>query len=133
MNVCIFSGRLTRDAELRYTDKGTPKVTFCIAVRRGFGEHETTEFVNCVMWNREKLVTHLTKGKAVMVRGEYSQRKYTNQKGEQQTWTEIIVDRLDFQQGGPLGPGEARQAALDQWADNNLPLPDGSALDDVPF
>ena len=70
MNICTFSGRIVADATSRMTANGTSVCTFRIAVDAGFGEHKRTDFINCVLWKRESLVPHLSKGKPVMISGE---------------------------------------------------------------
>ena len=103
MNHCTFSGRLVADAEMRYTASGTPVTSFRIAVDTGFGEHKRTDFINCVLWKREGIVTHLTKGKPVIISGEYQGREYEDKSGQKQRTVEIIVRDLEFQQPG-TGP-----------------------------
>lgn len=99
MNVCIFSGRLTRDAETRHTNSGTAVSSFTIAVDSGFGEHKRTDFIDCILWKREALAVHLTKGKPIMVSGELSLRKWQDKEGNNRISTEIICRDVDFQQG----------------------------------
>jgi len=101
MNICIFSGRIVADATSRMTTNGTSVCTFRIAVDAGFGEHKRTDFINCVLWKRESLVPHLSKGKPVMISGEYQGREYEDCNGQKQRTVEIIVRELDFQQGQP--------------------------------
>ena len=74
MNVCIFSGRLTKDAETRYTQSGKCVCSFGLAVDTGFGDNKKTVFLNCSVWNKEALAQYLTKGKPVIVHGEYTER-----------------------------------------------------------
>ena len=62
MNVHVLSGRLTRDAELKYTSSGKAKLTFSLA-NNGYKEGDTSYF-NCEIWGErgEKLALILTKG-----------------------------------------------------------------------
>lgn len=129
MNVCTFSGRLTRDAETRYTGSGTAVTNFCIAVDTGFGEHKRTDFINCVLWKREGLVQHLTKGKAVMVSGEYQARKWQDKDGNNRETVEIVIRDVDFQQGERSQQG---QQQAPQQRRNEFPS-DVGGMDDVPF
>ena len=101
MNLCMFSGRITRDCDTRYTQSGKPVSNFCIAVDTGFGEYKRTEFINCVLWNREGIGNYLTKGKAVTISGEYAESKYTDKDGNERRKVEIKVDQIEFQQGNP--------------------------------
>ena len=129
MNHCTFSGRLVADAEMRYTASGTPVTSFRIAVDTGFGEHKRTDFINRVLWKREGIVTHLTKGKPVIISGEYQGREYEDKSGQKQRTVEIIVRDLEFQQGQPK---QGQQSTSQEQA----PLDNGGVpgdMQDVPF
>ena len=99
MNVCTFSGRLTRDCEVRTTQSGTTISSFSIAVDGGFGEHKRTDFINCKFFKREGLGPHLTKGKPVMVSGELQTEKWTDKSGNERTGFSIVCRDIDFQVG----------------------------------
>ncbi|MDG9062643.1 single-stranded DNA-binding protein, partial [Streptococcus pneumoniae] len=55
INNVVLVGRLTRDAELRYTQSNIAVATFTLAVNRPFknevGEREA-DFINCVIWRQ---------------------------------------------------------------------------------
>ena len=109
MNTCIFSGRLTADPETRYTQSGTPVSNFTLAVDSGFGEYKRTDFPRFVLWKRENLVQHLTKGKALTVTAELQERKYQDKDGNNRKSIEFIVRDLEFQQGDPKSSGQGQQ------------------------
>ena len=50
MNRAIFTGRLTKDPELRYTNDGRAVCTINIAVDDGWGEKKQTYFPAIVLW-----------------------------------------------------------------------------------
>ena len=127
MNVCIFSGRLTRDCEVRTTQSGTTISTFSIAVDGGFGEHKRTDFINCKFFKREGLGPHLTKGKPVMVSGELQTEKWTDKSGNERTGFSIICRDIDFQQGD-----KGQQQAAPQ-AEQAAGRQDMNELDEAPF
>ena len=56
INNVVLVGRMTRDAELRYTPSNVAVATFSLAVNRNFkganGERET-DFINCVIWRQQ--------------------------------------------------------------------------------
>jgi single-strand DNA-binding protein len=114
MNLCIFSGRITKDAETRYTQSGTPVSSFSIAVDCGFGEHKRTEFPRLVLWKRENLVKHLTKGKAISITCEMQERSWEDQDGQKRRQVEYVVKDLEFQQGAPRG---SQSVQVDQMDD----------------
>ena len=57
MNKVILMGRLTRDAEVRYSqgESSTAVARFSLAVDRRFkrdGEEQTADFINCVAFGK---------------------------------------------------------------------------------
>ena len=54
-SICLV-GRMTKDAELRYTPGNQAVATFTLAVNRNFksqdGEREA-DFINCVIWRQQ--------------------------------------------------------------------------------
>ena len=77
----IFStvtGRLTKDAVTRQTQKGDSVTGFSVASDFGFGENKRTDFVNCSLWGKrgEALAPYLLKGQQVTVIGESTQEEY---------------------------------------------------------
>lgn len=55
INNVVLVGRMTKDAELRYTPSQVAVATFTLAVNRTFksqnGEREA-DFINCVIWRQ---------------------------------------------------------------------------------
>ena len=78
INKAILMGRLTRDPELRHTGSGTPVCSFSIAINNGFGENQTTDYINCVAWNKtaEFVNKYFTKGRMIVVIGRIQTRQY---------------------------------------------------------
>lgn len=109
MNTCFFSGRITADPDTRYTKQGTPVSNFTLAVDSGFGEHKRTDFPRFVLWKRENLVQHLTKGKAITVMAELQERKYQDKNGNDRKAMEFVVRDVEFQQGSPKGGQQGQQ------------------------
>ena len=76
INHVVLVGRLTRDAELKYTQGGAAVCKFSIAInrRRKNGEEwvEEANYFDIVLWGRqgEALNQYLVKGKQVAVEGE---------------------------------------------------------------
>ena len=105
MNVCTFTGRLARDAEIRTLNSGKTVVQFRLASDVGYGERKTTLWLQCQIWGRENLAPMLTKGKAVIVYGELSQHDYQDRNGGTQTSLDLNVRDLEFQSGGKQEDG----------------------------
>lgn len=114
-NVCIITGNLTRDAELRYTSNQKPVLTFAVAVNRlGQDNVQATDYFNCVFWGKtgEALSKWLTKGRGVLVRGSMRSRTYEAKDGHKVTAWELVADSF----GGVelLGGGERAQGGYTQ-------------------
>lgn len=114
-NVCIITGNLTRDAELRYTAKQTPVLGFTVACnRQGADGQSAADFFPVVLWGKsaEALEKYLTKGKSVLVKGRLQTRSYESKTGEKRNVTEIVADSF----GGVelLGGGERAQGGYTQ-------------------
>ena len=134
MNICHFSGRLGNDAETKYTKEGSAKTTFNLAVDSGSGDYKRTDWIRCVLWKREKLAQYLTKGKPVIVTGEYQEQKWTDKDGQERRMVEIVVRELEFQQGQPK-QGESQHQPQQRDEDDIPPAfpSEASGMDDVPF
>lgn len=101
INNVVLVGRLTRDAELRYTGSGTAVASFAIAAERAFtnaqGERET-DFINCVVWKKtaEALSNYTRKGSLIGVTGRIQTRNYTNNEGRKIYVTEVVAESVQF-------------------------------------
>ena len=128
MNVCTFSGRLTRDCEVRTTQSGTTISSFSIAVDSGFGEYKRTDFINCKFFKREQLAQYMTKGKPVMVSGELQTEKWTDKNGNERTGFSIICRDIDFQNGDKRQDGQQQGPQSQQQ-----PYNADTEMDPAPF
>lgn len=101
INQVVLVGRLTKDADLRYTSGGQAVATFNLAVNRNFtnqsGEREA-DFVNCVIWRKpaETLVNYANKGTLLGVVGRIQTRNYENQEGRKIYVTEVVCDNFQL-------------------------------------
>ncbi|MGF7108199.1 single-stranded DNA-binding protein [Treponema pedis] len=108
INHVVLVGRLTRDAELRYTSSGIAVCNFAIAVnrRRKNGDEwsEETSFFDVVLWGRqgESLNQYLIKGKQVAIDGELRQNRW-EQDGQTRSRIEIVANNLQLLGGGQGG------------------------------
>ena len=97
INNVVLVGRMTRDAELRYTPQNQAVATFSLAVNRNFknqnGERDA-DFINCVIWRQqaENLANWAKKGALVGITGRIQTRNYENQQGQRVYVTEVIID-----------------------------------------
>ena len=139
-SVCLV-GRMTKDAELRYTPSNQAVATFSLAVNRNFksqnGERET-DFINCVIWRQqaENLANWAKKGALIGITGRIQTRSYENQQGQRVYVTEVVAndfqllesrkDREGGQSQGYSRPDFSRQATA-----NTSPM--DISDDDLPF
>lgn len=141
INNVTLIGRLTRDAELRYTPSNIATAQFNIACNRNFknanGEYDA-DFINCVMWREqaERFCNWTKKGMLVGITGRIQTRNYENQQGQRVYVTEIVAndfqllesrkDRETGQSQGYSQPDFSRQATA-----NTSPM--DISDDDLPF
>lgn len=98
INKAILMGRLTRDPELRHTGNGTPVCSFSIAIDNGYGENRSTDFINCVAWNKtaEFVEKYFTKGRMIIVVGRIQTRTWEGQDGKKNYATEVVASEVSF-------------------------------------
>jgi single-strand DNA-binding protein len=112
INQVVLIGRLTRDAELKYTSGGTAVCKFSIAVNRNRKQGdqfvEEASFFDIVVWGRqgEAISKYLEKGKQVAVQGELRQNRW-EQDGQTRSKVEIHAFNLQLL-GGPGSGGGGR-------------------------
>jgi single-strand DNA-binding protein len=111
--VAVIVGRLTRDAELKYTNSGQAVCHFSVATgsRRKKGDQwvEESSFWDVDLWGKqgESINQYLTKGKLVAVEGSMRQDKW-EQDGQTRSKTQITantVQLLGSSSGGAPGGG----------------------------
>jgi single-strand DNA-binding protein len=150
INHVVLVGRLTRDAELKYTANGQAVCKFSIAVNRNrkSGDQwvEEASFFDITLWGRsgESLNQYLVKGKQVGVSGELRQDRWEKD-GQNHSKVEIVAINLQLLGGGGANSGgyqERRNAAPPFGGDAGDKAPrespasgggDDGFADDIPF
>ena len=114
MNRVVLIGNLGRDAELKYTQAGTPVSTVTMATTETWNDRdgnrqEKTEWHRVVLWSRtaEALNEYLVKGKQIAVEGRLQTREWTDKDGNKRYTTEIRADRVVLLGSG--GDGQRRE------------------------
>lgn len=95
MNKLMIIGNLTRDPELRTTQKGDQVCSFTVAVdRRGEG----SDFFDVSAWRElgAACQKYLSKGKKVCVIGPVSLNTYQNQQGETKSRLQVVANEVEF-------------------------------------
>jgi single-strand DNA-binding protein len=142
VNHVILLGRLTRDAELKYTAGGQAVCKFSIAVNRrkksGDQWEDEANFFDIVIWGKqgETLNQYLKKGKMVAVDGELRQDRW-QQDGQNRSKVEIVASFLQLLGGGGQGNSQDRQGPP-SYDSSPESRPEGRQdssdfADDIPF
>lgn len=139
INNIVLVGRMTKDAELRYTPSQVAVATFTLAVNRRFkeqnGERET-DFINCVIWRQsaENLANWAKKGTLIGITGRIQTRNYENQQGQRVYVTEVVAESfqvLESRNQQQSGQGNSSQNDNSQSFSNSNPM--DISDDDLPF
>lgn len=129
INNVVLVGRMTRDAELRYTPSNQAVATFTLAVNRNFkkqdGEREA-DFINCVIWRQqaENLANWAKKGMLVGITGRIQTRNYEGQDGKRVYVTEVVAESFQVLES------RNQQNSNDPFGNSN---PMDISDDDLPF
>ena len=135
LNTVSIVGRLTRDAELKFTASGTAVCKFSIAVNRSKKEGETyvdeASFFDVTLWGKfgESMAKYLLKGKQVGISGELRQERWEKD-GQQRSRVEINAQTLQL-----LSPKESQGEPSPRPASASVaaPVADDGFVDDLPF
>lgn len=110
-NRVMLLGNLGADAELRYTQSGTPILKFRLATSESYLDankvrQERTEWHSVVMWGKrgEALARHLNKGSRIFVEGSLRTSSYEDKEGQKRYRTEVFASEIVFA-GGPRQDG----------------------------
>lgn len=101
INNVTLIGRLTRDAELRYTPSNIATAQFNIACNRNFknaNDEYDADFINCVMLREqaERFCNWTRKGMLVGIVGRIQTRSYENQQGQRVYVTEVVAENFQI-------------------------------------
>ena len=124
LNKSVFIGRMCKDIELRTTQGGKTVGTFTVAVDDGYGEKKTTDFIDCVAWEKTAgfIHNHFGKGRMIVIVGKIKTRTWEDNDGNKRKAVEVLVNEVDFS-------GEKKEEK--QEAENLegfMPMPDDDTL-----
>lgn len=139
MNSINLVGRLVQDPELKQTQSGKSVCSFTLAVSRPRVK-DTTDFINCVVWNQsaEYLTTYGRKGNLVAVTGVLTSRKYDDKDGNHRTAFEVVCDLVSLCESRDKGQGGTSTTPTYNTANKGITEPsaqlvDMSDDDELPF
>jgi single-strand DNA-binding protein len=123
MNKLIISGRLTRDAEVRFIPSGTPVMSFSVANNTGFGDNQKTHYFDCSMFGKRaegKLKDYMIKGQQVVVEGEVSLNQYQKKDGTGGASLNVFVNNVELMGSNQQAGGRPSEATSND--DDDLPF-----------
>ncbi|WP_407372345.1 single-stranded DNA-binding protein [Carnobacterium sp.] len=126
INYVVLVGRLTKDADLKFTGNGSAVASFTLAVNRSYkkeNENQKADFVNCVVWRKtaEALANHTSKGSLIGVEGRIQTRSYDNNQGQRVYVTEVVAEEVTFLESKKTGAqsnGDNQQTNTQQYNSN---------------
>jgi len=141
LNQVVLVGRLTRDAELKYTNSGFAILKFSLAVNRSVKKDDSWQdevsFFNAVIFGKraESLAQYMLKGKQIGIAGELKQDRW-EQDGQSRSRVEIVVNNLQFLGSKGSGASSASYTPpAESSAGNQVDTPPmaDDFNDDIPF
>ena len=129
MNSCNFTGRLTKDPELKTTQNNKRYTRFCLAVDgiKDKDGNKTADFVDCIAWNKsaEIIAQYARKGSKLGVSGRLH-TTINEANGEKRKYTEIVVNEFDLLDSKPKDqPSQAEAAPVEETTTQEI-------IDDTP-
>lgn len=144
MNNLQLSGRLTKEAEIKYLTDGKAVTTFILAVDMGLSKEKkeelqkkgkaTAEFIPIVVYGKtaENVANFLEKGSQVIINGRIHIYKF-EQDGVNRYVTQIIANNVEF-----IGTKKKNENTNNENVNNIFDTDDNCFLDcpdeeDIPF
>ncbi|OGR45315.1 MAG: hypothetical protein A2X35_03460 [Elusimicrobia bacterium GWA2_61_42] len=143
VNQVLIAGRLTRDPELRFTQKGQGMSFFSVAVNRRYKDAATgewkddTTFVSVTVWGpaAERCKEKLKKGSPVFVEGRLTASEFTDKSGQKRKELKVTARRVQlmaYDGAAAEGGGTVSHEAEEIHAETE-PKGDSSGIEEVPF
>ena len=137
MNKSILLGRLTKEPEIKLSQKNNTKVAnFTLAVNRQYvkqGEERQVDFINIVAYSKlaEFVEKYLSKGLQICVSGRIQTRVWSDDNGIKHYITEIIAEEINF--ADSLKKQETNKNIPEDNIDTENIEDSALASDDLPF
>lgn len=144
LNHIVLQGRLTRDPELRYTQRGTAVCSFTLAVERDVaaeGGERKADFIDCTAWSgsADYVSKYFKKGSAAIVSGRLEIRDWTDRDGNKRRSAAVVAASVYFGESKKDGGNAQAVAPVPapapvpgvQGGDQFAELPDDDG--DLPF
>ena len=132
MNSAILCGRLTKDPEIKSTEKSTV-ARFTLAVDRRIkaeGQPEA-DFIPCVAFGKtaDFVDKYFHKGMKMLLEGHIQTGSYTNKEGAKVYTTDVIAESVEFAESKRT---ETQETTKEQGNNDFLSIPEGVSAE-LPF
>lgn len=144
MNKVILMGRLTRDPEVRYAQRGESQEGICVARYTLAVDRRTkdggADFPSVVAFGKagEFAERYLQKGIKIILTGRIQTGSYTNREGVKVYTTDIIAEDQEFAESkaaagqAQQGNGQAAAGSCPRVSEGFMNIPDGIE-EELPF
>ncbi|CCY61285.1 single-stranded DNA-binding protein [Clostridium sp. CAG:264] len=139
MNSVILSGYLTRNPEIRISEKDGKQLKtshYTLAVRRPITGADQADFISCVAFRNQADIAekYLSQGRKIAIRGHLRADSYINKAGNKIYTTDVIIDEMEFADGKGSKNSDAGSAVSKDSTGTNdfMDIPEGIE-DDLPF
>lgn len=136
MNKSILMGRLTKDPDIRYSQKDNSAIArYTLAVDRRFkreGE-QSADFISCIAFGKtaEFAEKYLKQGTKILAVGRIQTGSYTNKDGQKVYTTDVVVEECEFAECKKAESTEQTPAPT-PIGDGFMSIPEGID-DELPF
>ncbi|MCC2087932.1 single-stranded DNA-binding protein [Mammaliicoccus sciuri] len=99
-NLCTFTGRITKDLNLKTSQTGKELLNFDLAVQRDYknndGEYDS-DFISCIAFGKtaEFITNYAKKGYLMSVEGRMQNNNFTREDGTTNYGMQLIVKSVD--------------------------------------
>ena len=138
MNKVILMGRLTRDAEIRYSqgENSMAIARFSLAVDRRFRKdgEQGADFINCIAFGKtaEFYEKFGRKGTKFVIEGRIQTGSYTNKDGQRVYTTDVVVENSEFSESKNNQQNNDNPPPAPRDNDGFMNIPDGID-EELPF
>lgn len=133
MNVISLVGNVGGNVHSNETKTGKKVANFSLATSRGFGENQTTDWHNIVVWEKlaETAEKYIKKGAKIGIVGRLGYEKFTNKDGVETTKAVITAHDLSLlsPKSESAPPADEKPPRKSRKPTNTLPADD----DSLPF
>ena len=139
-NLVLLVGRLTRDPNVSFTQKGQAVCRCDIAVNRRYLDKNSNEwkddvdYVPIVIWGAaaERCKDRVKKGTPISVEGRLTSSEYTDKNGQTRRGIQVTANRVQILEFGAAGGSFGDTEGASPAAKDDVPTTDVME-DDVPF